>query len=151
MLTKVSKKQWEEEQPIIESNVARFSRILFDVHKLTPDIWLSKTIEQLKKIDAIVYRITLFEDAISSEEDIARKAMLMRAKIHSVLNNVSNKLLEKEKNKIYELYCDNIKKFIMERIELVDELNEKIEDNFKSFDDKTKLKEDLWMKIITLS
>jgi len=138
MLTKVSKKQWEHEQRIIEADVAKFSRILFDTYKLTPDLWLTKIVEQLRKIDAIVYRTTLCEDTISSEQDMIKKAMLMRTKVHNIMKNVSHNFLEKEKNKIYKLYCDNIKNFIKDRIELVDEITEKIEDNLKTFDDKTK-------------
>ncbi len=138
MPNKVSKKEWEEFDKKLKSLVATFSAILFDVKK-SPEIWISKATTQLRKIDGLVYSITLYEDTISDEQELINKAMLMRKKILKIFSaKPTNDFLEVEKNNVYQTYCSNIKNFALEKIELVDETTEKLEDNFKTFDDKTK-------------
>lgn len=138
MSNKVSKKEWEEFNKRLKSLVATLTSILFDVKK-SPEAWIAKTTIQLRKIDGLVYSITLCENTISDEQELINKAMLMRNKLLKIFSdNPTHNSLEVEKNNIYQTYCSNIKNFAFEKIELVDETTEKLEDNFKTFDDKTK-------------
>lgn len=143
MINKVSKREYESSLANIDSEVAKLVKILFKTKGVTHDVWVEKVLNHLRKIDGIVYRVTLCEDVISTNESLKRKASMMREKVYRIVENIGNNddfnyIIANESKNIFDSYCKNIKNFLKDKIEVVDEIKEKIEDNYKTFDDKAK-------------
>jgi acetate kinase len=138
MINKISKKEYEEIEIKISVAINKLIKKLFHINQTT-EIWLGDIIKQLKQIDALVYSATLEENSISTEAYLMNKAMMMRQKVQKILlENKKSKIIENTKNEFYQTYYNNIFNYIAKRIELVDKTIETLEDNYKTFDDKTK-------------
>jgi hypothetical protein len=124
MLNKISKSLWNYTKIKLQSEIAVLSKMLFEIkeHEVNCFSWIKKISLQLRKIDAIVYRL-----------EVTNKAFLMREKIQRILSKkLGSKLLEIEKNNISAYYFLNVEKFIKERIEVVDEpIDDSLEDNLE--------------------
>jgi hypothetical protein len=134
MLNKISKPLWSYTKIKLQSEITTLSKMLFEIHnpKIDSSAWIEKISLQLRKIDAVVYRTTLCEDSISEELEVNNKASLMREKVKRLLSKkLSSKLLETEKNSIAAYYFLNVIDFIQEKIEVVDQTTDSLEDNLE--------------------
>jgi len=134
MLNKISKPLWSYTKIKLQSEITKLSKMLFEIHnpKIDSSSWIEKISLQLRKIDAVVYRTTLCEDSISEELEVNNKASLMREKVKRLLSKkLSSKLLETEKNSIAAYYLLNVIVFIQEKVEVVDETSDSLEDNLE--------------------